>query len=180
MAAIDIGPGATNRPTTIVPLYTELCLDNPANDTGTLTSFEMWYNTNATGVKIGTFSGSGTSYTSRDVESIGNVTSGAKRTSSGLNCSVSSGDFIGEYCSTGYLEYDTSGFAGTYWKAGDWFGAGAQTYALGAGNTMSLYSTGTTSGWANITKICGITSTTISKVDGIAVANISKVCGIVV
>ena len=79
MAVIDIGPGATDRATaTGLAGYTRICMDNPANDTGTLVSCELWMTSNGSNVKFGTFYGSGTDYTSRDYETIGTAIRGAE------------------------------------------------------------------------------------------------------
>ena len=115
MATIDIGPGATDRASyrTISVLQTIIDLNNPANDTGTLDTFEIFANTsNMTNVKIGTFSGSGTSYDDRDYETIGTVTYGSKQTFTGKNCDVSSGDYLGFSADGGKIELTGSGFAG--------------------------------------------------------------------
>ena len=148
MAAIDVGSAAIGR-LTYWSAYAATLIDiaNAANDTGKLTSFELWYYSNATGVKAGTFYGSGTSYTSRDVESIGNVTAGSKQTFSGLDCDVTSGDFVGVYADNNFdeIEADTTGGSGVYYKAGDQFGAGTQTYTLwGAAFAISIYGIGAT------------------------------------
>ncbi len=144
MGLIDIGPGATDRVTNYGAGYTAICADNPANDTGIISSFECYANTNILGAKVGTFSGSGTSYTSRDVETIGIIVAGSKQTFSGMNCDVVVGDFIGCYFASGTIEAATSGGGGIYEKTGDQFGAGAQTYSLDTGWVMSLYGSGVT------------------------------------
>jgi hypothetical protein len=180
MTAIDVGSDASNRDTYVGNLYTEIVIDNPANATGKITSVEIWFNTNATGVKVGTFYGSGLSYTNRSYATLGNVTSGSKQTFTGLSIDVTTGDFIGFYAATGYLEASGSGYSGVWYVSGDKFGGGAITYTLSANQTLSLYGIGATVGWANITKVNGILSASISKVDGIEVASISKVNGIAV
>ena len=145
MGLIDVGPGATNRASTSTTTgYTNLLRGNPANDTGKLTSFEVWANSDLSGVKIGTFYGSGTSWTSRDVESIGNVTAGSKQTFTGKDCDVQTGDIIGAYRTGGNMERDTSGGDGAAYKSGDQFGAGTQTYTDSPGVADSYYATGAT------------------------------------
>ena len=146
--AIDIGSEVINRATRPSAAgYTLIFKANPANHSGKLTSFELWFDIsqgNATGVKVGTFFGSGTSYTSRDVESIGNVTAGSKQTFTGRNCLVEIGDFIGIYYATGDIEFDQDpGGANNYFKVGDQFGTGEQTYA-GFTGLASIYGTGST------------------------------------
>lgn len=145
--AIDIGAGAIDRNTQVFGGTTRIDLTNSANDTGRITSIELWFNENAEGVKVGTFHGSSTDYTSRDVENIGNVTSGSKQTFSGLNCDVTTGDFLGVYANplgTG-IEYSNDGpGSGIYSLAGDQFGTGLQTYTLFTPRAQSAYGTGIT------------------------------------
>lgn len=183
MGAIDVGPGATDRAGSYDGSATVVCVTNTANDSGTLTSFEVWANTNiASGFKMGTFSGSGTSYDDRDYETIGAVTAGSKQTFSGLNCTVVTGDFIGAYWPYGgKLEAASSGGGGIYYYAlSDRFGQGSGTYTSQAGYEVSIYATGATPGWANISKVNGIASSSISKVNGIVVASIAKINGVAV
>lgn len=184
MGAIDVGAGATNRATSYSPYYTTFIdKTNPANDNGTLTSFEIWALANMTGVKVGTFSGSGTSWNDRDYESIGNVTAGSKQTFSGLSCTVNTGDILGIYQTSalGTIEADTSGGSGVLYIISDAFGQGALTFTLDdADACISLYATGATAGWANIAKINGIAAGSIAKIDGVAVASIAKVNGVAV
>lgn len=144
MAVIDIGPGAINRETMWGVDNTSLDAANPANDTGILDIIEIWAQADLVGCKVGTFYGSGTDYTSRDVETIGPVASGSKQTFSGLDIDVETGDFIGLYATSGLIERDFSGFTGIYYKIGDQFGTGQQTYSLYDGDGMSIYGTGET------------------------------------
>lgn len=175
MAAIDIGPGAANLGSTAPSGYTRVDLTNPSNDTGIITAFEIFAGSSMSGVKIGTFSGSGTDYTCRDYESIGNVTSGSKQTFSGLNCNVTIGDFIGQYETGGGISYSTTGGSGIYYKSGDGFLTHYTDYASAASYQLALYGTGATVvGWTG--QINGVTNP--AKIWGIAVDNIAKVGGI--
>lgn len=182
MAVIDIGHGCYDGSLDAGATYTNVDIDNPANESGTLTSFEIWMVSTGSGVKIGTFYGSSTDYTCRDYESIGSVTSGSKQTFTGKNCTVESGDFIGCYSSSGAFEAGSGG-SGQYYKNGDHFSDGTQTYALrssGGPYYVSIYGTGTTSvGWTTA-KLGGIASVSIIKVAGIAVASVKKVAGVAV
>ena len=145
MATIDVGPGAINRASALNKDSTFIDTGNPANDTGTLDTFEIFANEGMMNVVIGTFSGSGTSYDDRDYETIGTVTSGSKQTFTGKNCDVSSGDLLGIFWSmNGKLEQDTSGGSGIYYVSGSKFGAGSATYTSGSGRAASIYATGTT------------------------------------
>jgi hypothetical protein len=152
MAVIDIGPGATNRASSLgfSPAKTVVNLTNPANDTGILDTFEFFgYGSNLTNVKIGTFSGSDTSYDDRDYESIGTVNSGSKQTFTGKNCDVVTGDFLGMYADGGSIERDTSGYDSYYYASGDLFGTGSNTYTGQAGDAISIYATGATAAAGN-------------------------------
>jgi len=143
MTIIDIGAGAINRASAqITDAFTYIDLNNPANADGILDVFKVWFNVNATGVKVGTFFGSGSSYTSRGVATLGSVISGSEQIFTGLTIPVVAGDFLGIYWATGDLELDTTGGAGFYFKAGDQFGAGAQTYTLSASAILSLFGSG--------------------------------------
>ncbi len=82
--SIDVGPGAIDLASLITSTYTLIDLVNPSNGNGVLDTIEFWFDNSGTGVKAGTFYGSSTSYTSRDYESIGSVTAGAKRIGSGI------------------------------------------------------------------------------------------------
>ena len=141
---IDIGSPAIDRTSTLTDDYTRIILDNPANDTGLLTTVEIWAYLIMHGCRAGTFYGSGASYTSRDSNVIGDVTSGSKQTFSGLDISVTSGDYIGAFWSGGSIERSIFGSAGMYYKEGNQFGQGTQTYDFASGDTLSLYGTGDT------------------------------------
>jgi hypothetical protein len=152
MAVIDIGPGAINRSGTWsfkTEDSTIVDLGNPANDTGILDTFEIFANTTLSDVKIGTFSGSDTSYDDRDYEIIGTVTASSKQTFTGKNCNVSSGDYLGIFATDGAIERATSGGASVYYKVGDYFGSGSNTYTLVADDVISIYATGATAAAGN-------------------------------
>ena len=144
MAVIDIGYGAANGDTAFISGNANIDLTNPANDMGTLDTFELFYNSDAAGVKVGTFYGSSTKWTNRDYESIGNVTSGSKQTFSGKNCDVETNDCIGEGRSSGQIEANTTGGSGRLYYTGDPFGSGEKTYTLQADRWVAMYATGTT------------------------------------
>ena len=179
MTAIDVGSAAINRATTSTANYTIVLLDNPANETGKITSVEIWAASNITGCKVATFSGSGTTYTSRDFETIGAVTSGSKQTFTGLDIDVVAGDFIGSYIATGGIERDTGGGGGWYYRINDRIDGSPYAYTLAATLHASLYGIGI-SGWSNIASVNGSASGDIAKVKGIAVADVAKVNGVAV
>lgn len=183
MGAIDIGHGAaTGGNTDDWAGYTWLDHTNPANDNGSLTSFEVYARSSITSLKIGTFYGSGTTWTNRDYETIGSVTSGSKQTFTGKNCSVSTDDLLGAYHGDGALGRYGSGGSGLCRKSGDLFGSGQQTeYSHLDEYWLSIYATGETAaaGWTTA-KLGGIASASIIKVAGISVASVKKVAGVAV
>jgi hypothetical protein len=116
-------------------------MSNPANGSGTLTSIEIFAETNMSGVKVGTFYlVSGSTYHCRDSESIGNVTAGSKQTFS-VSLTIETGDFIGLYFSGGTIEADISSGQNQY-KVGDYADIDDEE-AFSANNyLLSLYGTG--------------------------------------
>jgi hypothetical protein len=143
--AIDVGPGATDRATNFSEGNTVFDLANPANDTGVITSLELWFNTSATGVRMGTFYLiSGSTFHCRDSVSIGNVTSGSKQTFNGLSVNITSGDYIGFYCATGLIEAAASGGSGVryYYGANKCTTGTEASYTLSSGQAVSIYGTG--------------------------------------
>jgi hypothetical protein len=158
MAVIDIGSSAIDR-----GIYqnntgaTFVDKHNAANDTGTLDSFEVYAVSghNVTGLKVGTFSVSGTSCTYRDHELIGNVTSGSKQTFTGKNCSVSSGDYLGWLITGGRIEQSVNSPAteiAVYKLSYDAFSAGTHTLNSNTSNfklAWSVYATGATAAAGN-------------------------------
>lgn len=144
-STIDIGPGAANYDSSAVQGSTYIDKANPANAAGVLTSVELFFVAGGQGVKVGTFSGSGTSYDDRDYESIGSVSVGSKQTITGLNIDVSSGDFLGTYFygNNSALEANTSGGTGVYYASGDKFGSGSATYSSFS-LKIAIYATGVT------------------------------------
>jgi hypothetical protein len=149
MAVIDIGSDASNRSSDF-GVATFVTLNNPANDTGVLDTFEVYLASNVSGLKIGTFSKSGDYFTPRDFEGIGIASSGSKQTFTGKNCDVSSGDYLGVYYTEGKIDKDNTGGDGVYYYiSGDGFG-GTYIYTLLNGDIMSAYATGTTGGGATV------------------------------
>ncbi|MBW2559385.1 MAG: hypothetical protein JRE40_00875, partial [Deltaproteobacteria bacterium] len=144
---IDVGHVADKGAGGIIITSTAISRDNTANDTGSIDTFEMWVYWNLSNCKVGTFSGTSPTYTNRDYETIGAASSGAKRTFTGLDCDVTTGDVVGAYDSAGYLAKYYTGGDGIVTKSGDQFGAGEQTYSVwSSGAWLSLYGTGETGG----------------------------------
>ena len=81
--AIDIGGGAIDRNGTVSSAgYTDIDMANPANADGEITSVSFWFNTQASGVRVGTYYLLyGTTFKCRDSAIIGTVTAGSKQPS---------------------------------------------------------------------------------------------------
>jgi hypothetical protein len=142
---IDVGPGAIGRTGYVNPTgYTLVDCANPANDTGTIDTWELYYYSSASGVKVGTFSGSGLNWDDRDYESIGDVAEGDKRTFTGLDNDVETDDVCGVYSPSGQIEADSSGGTQVGALSGDQFGGGSQTYDDWGAWIISIYGTGET------------------------------------
>lgn len=118
--AIDIGPGAINRAGWAdTHGYTNISIDNPANATGTITTFKIWTYANATGVMAGIFYVTGTNQLKcRAAAEIGSVTAGAERTYA-VSLEVHAGDYLGVYMETGSAEVSETG-SGMWYKSGNW------------------------------------------------------------
>lgn len=183
MANIDVGASVIDRSSGSGDGYTNIEISNPANDSGTLTQFEIWCESNTSSSKIGTFSGTAPNFDDRDYEIVGAITAGSKQTYSGLNCDVEFGDYIGVYHfpASGKTEWGNGLYKAVYYTSGDQFGSGSQLYTQTAMNSnISLYGTGETAGGTNIAKINGIPVANIAKINGIAVAGIAKMNGVAV
>ena len=139
VGSIDIGLDAGDLGADGISGLTGIFLNNPANTSGTITNINIYLRGAVTGLKIGTFYGSGSSYTLRDYNTIGSLGVGIHELT-GLNINVQSGDFIGAYYTTGLLSVATSGYAGIYGKSGDSFiESGPQSYTLQSGYGGSIY-----------------------------------------
>lgn len=144
MAVIDIGPNAIDRASEEGGGYTNVYLDNPANDSGKITKVEIWARNALSGCKVGTFYGTAPNFTCRDFAIIGDVPAGSKQTFDELDIEVEAGDYIGAYWVGGDIESDVAGGAGVYYKQYDQFETGEQGYALAAGYVDSFYGEGGT------------------------------------
>lgn len=178
MAVISVGTAAIDGDGTGTNGYTFLSIGNPANLSGTITSIEIWANTNLTGCKVGTFYLiTGRTYKCRATVTIGAVTAGSKQTFSELSLAIEAGDLIGCYHASGKSDMSLTG-DGIYYISGDKVVAENQSsYTLIADRASSLYGTGSTEeaeGWVG--KVIGVTNP--AKVLGIAVADIAKVNGV--
>lgn len=152
MAEIDVGAAAINRGYAAGANYTCIVNTNPANDAGLLDTVEVYCETNALPAEmiVGTMYGSGTSYTPRDYANVGKPSVGANIfTGLSIDCDIN--DLIAWYSYSAALgpavSYDKTGGSGYYYKSGNYFAAGTQTYtfdSVNSGVIFSLYGTGET------------------------------------
>ena len=172
MTVIDLGGGATDRASSAAGPATLIDLNNTANDTGTIDTFEIWANTNLTACQAATaYLVSGNSWTSRDYQSVGNITSGSKQTFTGLSIDVTLGDAICfEWSGTGAMERDVSGSGVKYFSQVSIPFTNKDFGATIAARTYSVYETGATLGWAG--EFCGVA---VAEFDGVVPAEIDGV-----
>lgn len=139
---IDIGSGAIARPGGLTT-YTAVAKENPANETGKITSVEIWSLDELTNVVVATFFVvSGDNLTTRDNVAIGTVQPGEKRTFP-VNLDVESGDYLGIYF-VGSIEAHTAGGTGIWYKAGNNIPCENLGFGSIADYEISIYGTGTT------------------------------------
>jgi hypothetical protein len=151
MAVIDVGPGATDRASSLsAPGVTFVDYNNAANDTGILDTFEVWLNGgDSISFQFATFSSGGSGkFTARDTENIGTIAYGSKQTITGKNCDVVSGDYLGAYI-YGTIERTTSGLGGVYYLSGLKTDGSEYTFSLYSGDAISIYATGATAAAGN-------------------------------
>ena len=150
MAAIDIGSEAINRTYENYSSATRVDQNNSANATGTLDTWQVYFASNATGVEFATFFVvSGNNLSTRDSETIGNVSGGSTQTFSGKSTDVQIGDYAGLYYNDGYIDWDFAGTGMWYLNDFDFIPCTNQAFNLFGTRTISLYATGTTGGPTN-------------------------------
>jgi len=139
--AIDIGSPAVGRGSTLAATYTLILKENPANESGTITTIEIYARTNITGCIVGTFYlTNGTTLKCRANVAIGNVDAGEKRVFTPVSLAVVAGDFIGIYFDTGTIERDTSGYAGLWYIDEEHIDPNDEAnYSSMPGDTLSLW-----------------------------------------
>jgi len=174
--AVDIGCEAINRNTYSAGGLMRLAKDKPAEVSGIVTSIDIWANANITGLRVGTFyTTNGNTLKCRDSEAIpGTITAGSKVTKA-VSIAVEIGDYIGAYWDIGRLETSSSGYAGVWYKVGEYIDPGDEaTYTLSVDFGISLGGYIGVAGWTG--KISGVTNP--AKIMGVDVANIAKVKGV--
>jgi len=143
---IDIGMPAINRANSFIGPRTAINKGNPANETGTITSVEIWATTDLTDCEVATFFVvSGNNLSTRDHEAIGTVTAGSKQTFP-VDLDVQAGDYLGIYYSGGEIERDAGGDS-VWIDSADRIPCVDYTFTLPPEGIISLYGTGATVGW---------------------------------
>jgi hypothetical protein len=150
MSSIIAGPGAIDRPASIGISETTLSRAVPSNGNGILDTIQIRLNAGLDRtIYIGTFYGSGLSWTYRDHEILLLVNYGATRTFTGRSLRTYTNDIIGVYDPSSGSSIMTTNITGSglMYLIGDHFlSEGNKTYSdSGFANTdMSIYATGDT------------------------------------
>lgn len=149
MAIITIGTGATYKNTSRSANYTYVSVGGAANDSGTITSIEIYASGNLVNCKVGIFYVvSGNYLSTRSTVTIGAVTAGSKQTftedsgSNPISMEVQTGDYIGIVFTSGGIGGLYSGQSGVWWKSGDYIPASNDEFNLESGQDLALYGTG--------------------------------------
>lgn len=180
MGAIDVGPDGSYQSYFGPSARTFIDITNPANASGTLTTMKIRVD-GAKTVYCGTwYAAGGGTYTNRDYEVI--ACSNGLNNITGLNCTVQSGDYLGEYhgqASQYYIISSPGGGSGIYRSTtdGNKFGASGVAFASYLTNALCIYATGQTPGWSNIAKLSGAPAGDMSKCMAVAVADCAKISG---
>jgi len=148
--AIDMGNAATDRSDSLIGNRTIIDRNNPANASGTITTIEIWANTEMSGAEVAIFTqGDANVFTTRDFETVNNgngagvVLAGSKQTFT-VDLDVVTGDFLGMFYATGRMEHDGGTADGRWWYVGDAIPADDTTFTAQADITFSLHGTGAT------------------------------------
>lgn len=139
---IDIGELAIKRASIRTSEFTFVNKGNPANETGTIKSVEIWANQELIDCRVATFYVvSGNNLSTRDWEQIGKVTAGSKKTFN-VNIDVQAGDYIGIWYWNGYIETDFSGYSGVWQAMAKYIPCINKGFALAEGDAISLFGIG--------------------------------------
>lgn len=150
MAAISVGPAASDRANATVAGNTVLDLANAADGTGTIDTITIYVASQITTAKVGLFYLSGgTTYVCRSSYTTGVLTTGLN-TLTGLSLAVNSGDFIGIYHATGTVDRADSGGTSAY-VVGEYADAGdsASYTTASQARIISVHGAGTTAAVGN-------------------------------
>lgn len=174
MAAIDVGVKSTVN-SAEATARTHVNRDNPANDSGKITTVDIRCFNDSTGIKVAIFENvGGNNLTARDAQLIGNLAAGLHE-GIVVDLDVVAGDYIGAYFATGNPAVQTTTGAGVWYKNGDQTECVNTTFTAWT-SAPYLWGDGATTGWAN--KLNGVAGASIGKINGVAIADIAKVNGV--
>ena len=118
MGTINAGSNAIARVSNTYAGYTIFEDCHLCSGAGVITSVSFYFTGNGTGLKAATFYSSGSYFSTRDYETLGNVTGGQTSTFTGLSIEAASGDRIGAFVNTDNINYTYPGTAGGEWHQG--------------------------------------------------------------
>jgi len=142
--AIDMGSPAVDGDSYTTGAKTVIERTNPANESGTITSVEVWVNTAMTQVQVATFEEISTDrFSTRDTKTdIGNLGTGYHQLDVSLE--VQAGDYIGMYFATGAIEMTVAGTIEPWYKTSDQIPCTDVYFNSFSARKISLYATGAT------------------------------------
>ena len=142
---IDVGAPAIDRANPLSAGYTFIALENPVNVAGILKKVAFFFDTIASGLKVGIFTlVNGNTFTTRSWQLIGSAPAGYSEHD--VSLAVEPGDFIGYYCATGFLDVSLFGDGIPYCN-GDKIPCTDQAFTPYANKTISLF------GWTEVPSI---------------------------
>jgi hypothetical protein len=147
MADIILGSDAISRPNASPAGYTYIYLANPAAVDGWITSFQVYFHSAPTLLKVSLFYPvSGSIWRCRNSVTLEGVLSGSTQTIDGLVMEVMAGDYIGFWHQGGTLARHDSGGAGARYISGEYADPGdeASFSLISSGRILSVKGIGTT------------------------------------
>lgn len=156
-ADITMGYSAINRSDTVSAAKTRVFKDFTAQKTGTIDTIKIYANSAISGLEVASFYGSGGTLSTRDYETIGNVSSGYS--SHSVSIDIQEGDYIGFYATSGYWERDIAD-ADVWGSYSDMIPCSNEAFSNWITSKISFYAEGTAEGgiiWntADISKLNG-------------------------
>lgn len=142
--AIDVGSPAIDRAASWGAAdYTIVTKQNPSNDTGWITSVEIFTKIAMTNVEVATFfTVSGNNISTRDSQALGNLALGYNQFD--VLIEISTGDYIGFYYNTGDIELTNTASSGFLYKTGDQIPCTNVLFSHFANYLVSIYGEGST------------------------------------
>jgi hypothetical protein len=147
LADIILGSDPISRPSSSPAGYTYIYLASPAAIDGWITTFQVYFHTAPTQVKVGLFYlVSGAIWRCRNSVTVEGVLSGSTQTIDGLVMEVRAGDYIGFWHQGGTLARTDSGGPGARYISGEYADPGdeASFSLISSGRILSVKGIGTT------------------------------------